>query len=170
MTIADNVICKHCINRMFNIDRNVELGKGNINACTMIVIPRIYSKDKQNYFMNKLNELYHKITGYNILDECYVTIDIKCPVKNKYGIDKDIYCNCNKHLLNELSSNHYKFIIVIDNAIKVLFNGNKPNKHSWFYNETNTFIIWVEDVCNYDDFDSKNSLFKAIAFTKNCRI
>ena len=69
--------CKDCPNRLFNTGRTIEVGIGTITSNTLIIIPRTYGKEKRDKFINILKAMWLDVT--QLLEQAYVTYDIKCP-------------------------------------------------------------------------------------------
>lgn len=156
MTVDTCVHCQNCVNRFFNTGRIIEIGIGNISSDVVIVVPRIYSKERRDNLIKDLKAIWFEITDDNMLEHCYVTYDIKCPKRTSYGYDNSIYANCNHILNEEMNKVPYRYMIVLGNAIKTVFPNCKPNK---YVTNGHKHIVWcnekMDDKQAIKDFMSK---------------
>ena len=102
MTVDTCEHCKDCPNRLFNTGRTIEVGIGTITSNTLIIIPRTYGKEKRDKFINILKAMWLDITNYELLEQAYVTYDIKCPCYSNYNLAGNSNKYCARILGNEL--------------------------------------------------------------------
>lgn len=162
LTVDTCIHCQKCISRMFNMGRKIEIGAGNIMSDIVIVLPRIFNKEYKEQLMKDIKAIWLEITGCNILEQSYITYDIKCSRLNPYGVDKTANVCCNKILNEELSRVPYKYMLVLGKAIYTVF----PNTdHKKYITDGYRHIIWFSEFksnSNYDKQALKDFLSKAI--------
>lgn len=128
MTVDTCAYCASCPNRLFNAGRNIEVGIGCITSNTVLVIPRAYGKENRDRFIGILKAMWLDITNYELLEQCYVTYDIKCPRYPSYNVTKDANIHCNRIMCRELAPIKYKFMIIFGRAWNTVFPGNSTFK------------------------------------------
>lgn len=173
MTVDTCEHCKDCPNRLFNTGHTIEVGIGTITSNTLIIIPRTYGKEKRDKFINILKAMWLDITNYELLEQAYVTYDIKCPCYSNYNLAGNSNKYCARILGNELLGLKYvKYIIVFGRAFDVAFIDGRERKSTIINGYPILYIPLslnkLDDVKHL--FAVKDKLFKAITYINNKRI
>lgn len=172
MTVDTCIYCSDCPNRLFNTGRNIEIGIGCITADTVIVIPRAYAKESRDKFIGMLKAMWLNITDYELLEQCYVTYDIKCPKHASYNVSKDANMNC-VHIMNrELIKVPFRFMIVFGRAFHTVFPYIDIRQHVII---NDCIVLYIPlDLTKLDNTEHinvvKSKLAKAIKYFNNKRI
>lgn len=129
MSVDTCIYCTNCPNRLFNTGRNIEIGIGSVTSDTVIVIPRAYKKEYRDKFIGMLKAMWLDMTGYELLEQCYVTYDIKCSGYSNYNTTSVANCNCNRIMNRELAKVPFHFMIVFGRAFSTVFPNINVRQH-----------------------------------------
>lgn len=128
MTVDTCVHCQHCINRMFNIGRTIDIGIGCITSDIVILLPMYGNKNFRNKLLEDLKAIWLEYTGRNMLEQCYITYNIKCSTYNcSYKLYENSMSNCRNILNEELMRVPYRYMIMI-NSTRTIFPNGCTNK------------------------------------------
>lgn len=128
---TDCIMCKNCPCRIFNSNKIIRYGKGNLYGDKVIILPP-YKTDSITFTPIEESILKDILLKSNIsLDSCYITRAIKCYSDSK-GINRNSTYHCFKTIIEEI-----KFI--------------KPKYIFCFGNETVDYPNWIRDL-GYDKY------------------
>lgn len=126
----NNFICRKCPCKLYVSDnRNVIFGIGNISARTIFILPNYDTRNNVNYMtlLDLLEKEYEKLTGFNMLEQVYVTRLIKCYTNSQYDINKSSVKLCINYLYKEFSViRPEKVIFFGDSYYNYIQGGGRP--------------------------------------------
>lgn len=123
MTVDACIHCQHCISRMFNTGVIIDIGIGCITSDIVILLPMYSNIALRNKMLEDLKAIWLEYTGCNILEQCYITYNIKCSNYSSYNIYNNAMKNCRKILNEELTRVPYSFMIMINTTRSVFTEG-----------------------------------------------
>lgn len=113
-----NLICANCPYKLYDINKNIYFGQGNINSGIGIIYKGgNYNKGKLPVEEELLSAYYSSITNCNLYEDFYITRYIKCSITDNmnYEIEND---NCFNFLLYELTKLKITKIILVGSKLK----------------------------------------------------
>lgn len=113
-----NLVCNNCPYKLYDTNKNIYLGQGNINSGIAIIYKGgNYNKCKLPVEEELLSIYYNNIANHNLYEDFYITRYIKCSITDNinYEIEND---NCFNFLLYELIKLKITKIILVGSKLK----------------------------------------------------
>ena len=128
--IVDNNLCTLCLKRVSY--KTIPFEKKIPNQKTLILIHNPFLDVKDQYFQNsKVNDLFKKIINKTLdieVDNFLVREVLRCHFGDKNTNSSEWLDNCKQHLQNDIEKYQIQNIIIIGNAVRLLFKENQEIK------------------------------------------
>lgn len=126
-TVDEYPDCERCPNRIFNIGKYIQGGRGSIHGDIVFLFPRgdrVYCDDYQLF--TDIGNLYDEYSGRNNTEDVYMTYSVKCTCSNDYNTYLTAVYKCRNILWKELARINYKYLFVFGDAYRSISDNPIP--------------------------------------------
>lgn len=157
--------CTNCPYRIINEKCYYIEGVGNKTSGRIIVLPYLDAKDKDiinSSAFKDISELYNSMFNRNILDDYYITANIKCRISLQYPIDDTVKQLCYNYIYKEFIDNWFYNCIFLGSA-GINLCGKTPSRKNILYKYPSSNIyVFV----NYSPYVIRYETFKELYISK----